>query len=144
MNNLFLGGDVSKGYADFFLMNSSGEEMRNAFKLMDTKEGHSELNAILKANLNSSDDRIYCGVESTGGYENNWMNMLSSFSDERIKAVRINPIRIFHQSKANMDRTVTDKVASKTISIHLSEHYEELFQHPAPSTEMASHEESTI
>ena len=64
--------------------------------------------------------------------------MLSSFSDKRIKTVRINPIIIFHQSKANMDRTVTDKVASKTISIHLSEHYEELFQHPAPSTEMAS------
>ena len=51
MNNLFLGGDVNKGYADFFLMNSSGEEMRKTFKLMDIKEGHLKLNAILKANL---------------------------------------------------------------------------------------------
>lgn len=78
MKNYYLGCDVSKGYADFVILDSNKKIVENNFQLDDTFKGHNKLYLILtdfyKQNPNSS---ILSAVESTGGYENNWFNTFS-------------------------------------------------------------------
>lgn len=69
----FLGVDVSKGYADFTLLDPRKNQLEKAFQLDDTGKGHDvlkkQLLRMIKAHKIS---HLYCGVESTGGFENNW------------------------------------------------------------------------
>ena len=138
MKNYFLGIDVSKGYADFVIIDDAKREVRKTFKLMDTAEDHQELLRMIKLDLKGEVNCIYCGVESTGGYENNWFRTLSDFKDQRVRIVRINPVRIHHQSRAGLQRTVTDKVAANTIAHYLSDNHEDLFANPQLDIAMAN------
>ena len=129
-----LGIDVSKGYADFAFLDQDKQALCTSFKLMDNRPGHEKLfNKIKEINKKFELNSIYCGVESTGGYENNWYRSLSQLEFNNVHVVRINPLRIHHQSKTQMNRTVTDKVASNTIAIHLLHSKDELFNTPKSS-----------
>lgn len=120
MNYGFLGVDVSKGYADFTFVDQDKKELTKAFKLMDNRCGHDKLFRVIKEVKKKSELReVYCGVESTGGYENNWYRSLYSLESTGVHVVRINPIRIHHESKTQMNRVITDSEASNTIAIHL-------------------------
>ena len=69
----YLGIDVSKGYADFLLLNASFEELSETFQLDDTAQGHQTLENWLTRCISQYDlSQVYCAVESTGGLENNW------------------------------------------------------------------------
>ena len=61
VKEIFLGIDVSKGYADFIPLDDKGEF---SFQLTDNKAGH----LLIKQWLDDGAKSIYCGVESTGGY----------------------------------------------------------------------------
>ena len=39
----YLGCDVSKGYCDFYFIDSSGQKLSDPFQLDDTSAGHKEL-----------------------------------------------------------------------------------------------------
>ena len=47
MTPYFLGSDVSKGYADFQLLNDRRQPMLTSFQLDDTYAGHQQLYQIL-------------------------------------------------------------------------------------------------
>jgi len=72
MTPFYFGIDVSKGYADFIIINSQKQQMLENFQLDDTFKGHQALfnilNDFLKEHTGST---LYIGMESTGGYENN-------------------------------------------------------------------------
>jgi transposase len=72
----FLGIDVSKGYADFILMDNSKSVIEQSFRLNDTRKDHKQLGELIDRWLASGLETIFCGVESTGGYENNWYHYL--------------------------------------------------------------------
>ena len=75
----YLGIDVSKGYSDFVLLNKKKEELESCFQLDDNQEGHFQLLNLLK---NLLEKHCLTGIEavmeSTGGYENNWLCLLKN------------------------------------------------------------------
>ena len=115
MKNYYLGIDVSKGYADFVILNEKKQIVEDNFQLDDTFKGHSclyeRLNAFFEKHPQSI---IYAGVESTGGYENNWLNSLINYQGTlNIKAARLNALGVNANSKAALNRIITDKISAK-------------------------------
>ncbi|MBK9734694.1 MAG: transposase [Saprospiraceae bacterium] len=117
MSEVFYGIDVSKGYADIIRMGNGIAQSGSHWKLNDTKDGIKELMTLVTDDLNSG-KYVYMGLESTGGYENNWYNNFFGV-DKNIHIFRINPIRIHHETKKDMQRNITDKISSKAIANHL-------------------------
>jgi len=77
MQSFYLGSDVSKGYADFVILDSTKQQVMKNFQLDDTFEGHCRLHDILSQFLEAHPGaNLFAAVESTGGYEDNWYNAL--------------------------------------------------------------------
>ena len=128
MKNFYLGADVSKGYSDFILLDASKRPVEENFQLDDTFEGHQTLYRILSEfSTKHPKAQIYAGVESTGGYENNWFNGLVKFQGFLpIQTARLNPLTVHHNSKAQMDRNITDKISAENIARYMIEHPEKI------------------
>ncbi len=124
MNNFYLGCDASKGFADFIIIDSDKKTVFDSFQLDDTASGHQKLcSVLLEFAAKSPSCKIYSGVESTGGYENNWYNTIINLQNRiNILVARINPIGTNHNSKASLDRITTDKQAAKNIAEYLINH----------------------
>jgi len=121
----YVGSDVSKGYADFIIIDTEKKIIEKNFQLDDTKDGHIFLEKKLKNLLKSSNEKIsiYVGLESTGGYENNWYKALQDFGkSNELKVARLNPIGVHHHSKSEMNRNTTDKISAKNIAEYLINH----------------------
>lgn len=118
---IYLGIDVSKGYADFVLVNSNHELLEPLFQLDDTPKGHDQLGVVLNQYAWTIADReICCAVESTGGYERNWYNYLLSLSGKiPLKVALLNPVVVKGISKASLNRTITDDVSALNIALYL-------------------------
>ena len=118
MANYYLAGDVSKGYADFILLDEKSSIKEKPFKLDDTAKGHQELYQFVKQFCKKHKHAvIFAAVESTGGYENNWYQSLRSFGRELpIKTARLNPRGVHHHSKAALKRNTTDKISAANIA----------------------------
>jgi len=124
MKNYFLGCDVSKGYADFVILDTNKKIIENNFQLDDTFFGHNKLYEVLtdffKQNPNS---KILSAVESTGGYENNWFNTFSKLGEIlNLSVVRLNPLGVSHSQKAKMNRAITDEISAYNIAEYLINH----------------------
>lgn len=122
--NGYLGIDVSKGYADFTLLDDHKGQLENVFQLDDTRQGHDELKRLLVQMLKHHHlDHIYCGLESTGGFENNWHHSIYQWSNDfPIKVVRLNPYAVKSNTAATMQRNVTDALSSRYIAEYLITH----------------------
>jgi len=128
MDKYYLGSDVSKGYADFILIDEKKRTKINSFQLDDTATGHHQLTVILKEfREKHRNSIIYSAVESTGGYENNWFTILSNLQKElNIQVARLNPYGTKHNSDASMHRVITDKNAARNIAEYLINHKEKV------------------
>ncbi len=124
MQNFYLGGDVSKGYSDFVLIDSSKQVVIENFQLDDTLNGHMKLNDILSGFCDSNPTAaIHAAVESTGGYEDNWHNHLINLqSTLPVRAARLNPCGVSNNSKAELNRNITDRISAENIAKYLIEH----------------------
>jgi transposase len=124
MQNFYLGGDVSKGYSDFVLIDSSKQVVIENFQLDDTLNGHMKLNDILSDFCDSHPTAaIHAAVESTGGYEDNWHNYLVNLQGTLpVRAARLNPCGVCNNSKAELNRNITDRISAKNIAKYLIEH----------------------
>lgn len=124
----YLGIDVSKGYADFILFSAHKEVLEPIFGLDDTPSGYKQLGDLMqiwqkKWHL----DQIYCGLESTGGYENNWYNWLKSQASSvglTIKVARLNARAVHGISQSVLLRSTSDRTSAQSIATYLI-HYEE-------------------
>lgn len=128
MKSFYLGTDVSKGYADFVITNQQKQPMVKNFQLDDTFDGHSHLHEIVSRFLTDHPQAVMCaGVESTGGYENNWYNSLTRFQASlNIKTARLNPLGVLHNSKADLKRNKTDKISAQSVAEYLITHPEKV------------------
>lgn len=142
----FLGCDVSKGYCDFEFLNEKIVPVMRGFQLDDTRQGHQRLCGILdefvrkqkkenreaigsnqsggkrkrKKKLEELKIVIYAGMESTGGYENNWHHLFSKLSEPfNLKVARINPAVIKNHKKTSGVKTDTDKVSARNIAEYM-------------------------
>ena len=118
MQHFYLGVDVSKGYSDFVLVDKHKQPVEDNFQLDDTAAGHARLYNQLHQFLDQHPGaEILAAVESTGGYENNWYSALVKFQGSlNIKTARLNPEGVYCNSKADLKRTITDKVSAKSIA----------------------------
>ena len=81
MDNFYLGGDASKGYTDFVILDDNKKIVEPNFQIDDTFEGHCKLYEIIELLFHDHPDcAMYAAVESTGGYENNWFQFLMHIS----------------------------------------------------------------
>lgn len=128
MEQFYLGADVSKGYTDFVLIDQSKQPVEKNFQLDDTATGHAQLYDRLHHFFDQHPDaEILAAVESTGGYENNWHNSLLKFQGSlNIKTTRLNPEGVFCNSKADLKRTITDKVSALSIAEYQVAHPEKI------------------
>jgi transposase len=116
----FLGIDVSKGYADFLLLDQGKNVLEESFQLDDNSAGRKQLKELIKKWFSLGMEILYCGVESTGGYENNWYNFLKGISlQANVKVARLNAKGVKAVSDAALKRTITDAVSAENIAIYL-------------------------
>lgn len=121
MSSYFLGGDVSKGYCNFTLLDHKRRIVEEDFQLDDSYEGHQLLSHFLLQFFSSHKDvDISAGFESTGGYENNWYQLLWKLQDRfDVKVARLNPYGVKYHKKASLDRIETDKISAFKIADYL-------------------------
>jgi len=126
MKNFYLGADVSKGYSDFMFLDAKKRRIEEDFQLDDTFDGHQKLYHILSALCDQHPDaQIYAAVESTGGYENNWFDALVKFqSNLPLKIARLNPCGVHNNSKAGLERNITDPISAENVAKYMIEHPE--------------------
>ncbi len=128
MEPFYMGIDVSKGYADFMIINSQKQPVVQGFQLDDTFDGHRSLYSILGRFLSEyPDSTLFAGMESTGGYENNWYNTLTEFQGSlNIQTARLNPFGVMHNSKADLKKNTTDKISAQNVAEYLVAHPEKV------------------
>jgi len=116
-----MGGDVSKGYCDFIILDEEEKVFEKNFQLDDTFMGHQELkNYFTNFFLKNPQSELYAGFESTGGYENNWINLFRELRSEyNLHVVRINPKAIYHYRESDLKRVITDKLSAINIAEYL-------------------------
>ena len=128
MHTFYLGIDASKGYADFIILNSQKKVVVENFQLDDTFEGHCLLYELLmNFFIDHADSVISAALESTGGYENNWHNALLEFQGIlNLQTARLNPLGVYHNSKADLKRNVTDKISARNVAEYMIAHPEKV------------------
>ena len=102
--------------------------MEESFQLDDTRSGHDALKRVLQKSIEYHKmQEMYCAVESTGGFENNWYATLIQMSESLpVKVARLNPIGVKHNAVAGMNRNVTDALSSRYIAEYLMGHSEKV------------------
>lgn len=128
MEQFYLGIDVSKGYADFVIVDGKKQPVEENFQLDDTFDGHCHLYEILLVFFQDHPESIlYAAVESTGGYENNWLNALLSFQITlNLRVARLNPLGVSANSKADLKRNITDKISAQNVAEYMIAHPEKV------------------
>jgi len=128
MQPYYLGIDVSKGYADFVILDAAKNPVIQNFQLDDTFQGHCFLYEKLQTFFKERSEAVlYAAVESTGGYENNWFSSLVKFQDSlKLKTARLNPTGVHANGKAGMARIITDKISAHNIAEYLISHPEKV------------------
>lgn len=122
----YLGIDVSKGYSDFALLSKSKKVLEDNFQLDDTQSGHVKLlNLIEEFKAKHGLVGIFAALESTGGYENNWLTLLKNEGCHfGVRVAQLNPSGVKHDSYAGLERTITDATSARRIAIYLINHPE--------------------
>jgi len=128
MKPFYLGIDVSKGYADFVIVDAQKKPVIKNFQLDDTFDGHNQLYAILSQFfVDNPNSTLYAAMESTGGYENNWFNALTHFQGTlNLQTARLNPLGVMHNSKADLKRNTTDKISAQNVAEYMISHPEKV------------------
>lgn len=128
MKPFYMGIDVSKGYADFMIINAQKKPVIQGFQLDDTFEGHQTLyNIVGRFLAENSNSILFAGMESTGGYENNWYNSLIAFQGSLdIQTARLNPLGVKRNSQADLKKNTTDKISAQNIAEYLVAHPEKV------------------
>jgi transposase len=128
MDTCYLGIDVSKGYADFVILDKSKQRIEDNFQLDDTFTGHCLLyERLYEFFKNHPDSLLYAAVESTGGYENNWFNSLVKFQGTlNIQTARLNPLGVSANSRADLKRNITDQISARNVAEFMIAHAEKI------------------
>jgi len=121
MKTAYLGVDVSKGYADFVLIDEDMQQLADPTQLDDTTKGYKKCEQWLRKSITKHGlTQIRAAVESTGGLENNWLasfkTMLSGFD---LSMIRLNPATVKFASKATLSTVTTDEKSALNIAQYL-------------------------
>jgi transposase len=127
-SNGFLGIDASKGYSDFVLLDGSLQALSKPIQFDDTRRGHRQLSSWLNRQIEVHNlDQVWAGVESTGGFEDNWHARLIELGNTLpVKIARLNPLGVKHAAKATLPDQVTDAQSAYYIAAYLRRYREKV------------------
>jgi len=128
MNSGYIGIDVSKGYSDFVILNQSFEPVAKPIQFDDTRDGHQRLITWLKRCMDTYGfERLYAGVESTGGFEDNWYSLLMQAGQELpVHVARLNPLTVKNAAKASLSVQTTDALSANHIARYMIRYSDEI------------------
>jgi transposase len=140
MNNGFLGIDASKGYSDFVLLNDALQPLSKPIQFDDTRKGHDQLAGWLTHQIDQHAlDRVYVGVESTGGFEDNWHTCFIELGQIiPVQVARLNPLVVKHAAKATLIDQGTDATSARHIAEYLNR-YRDKVNWQQPKTKYRSY-----
>lgn len=121
MITLFLGVDVSKGYADAACMEQAGGLIVGGGRYDDTPAGHNAMSAWVTGTMASRNGAcLVVGLESSGGLERNWMRLFRTMAaDLPVKAYLLNPLAVKRFLERDLHRNVTDALSARGIAKYL-------------------------
>ena len=112
-----IGLDISKGYADVVFAENK-KVIGKPFLVDDTNNGYSTLEKRISEL--PKEEVIKVGFESTGGYENNFLNFFLKIRDKyNLKVFRLNPLSVKRYSQVDVHNPKTDKTNAKDIAFYL-------------------------
>lgn len=121
--NLYVGGDVSKGYADFCVMNTDGETLLE-IQLDDTRSGHDQMSEIIREcdQEVGEEDELLVALEATGGLERNWLqlfNDLREAGEADLRIYHLNPLIIKRFAEQKLHANKTDEISARILADYL-------------------------
>lgn len=117
--SVYIGADVSKGYADFCVLTADGE-VRQQLRLDDTRRGHDRLEEMVRLYEEQQDETLLIGMEATGGLELNWLHTLKTLEqDANLTVYQLNPyvLRKFVEQRLHVNKT--DVSSARSIADYL-------------------------
>jgi len=123
--NLYLGVDVSKGYADLDLRDAEGRPLGLQGQYDDTPTGHTAVRAALQQAVSTAQARgaapgLAIGVEASGGLERNWLKFFLTFSENTLHQVYLlNPLAVKRFRAQDLHRSSTDALSAEAIAEYL-------------------------
>ena len=121
MTTLYLGVDVSKGYADMECMEEAGGLLEGGGRFDDTPEGHrAALEGITSMCSKRKEARLVVGLESSGGLERNWSHFFRKLKGTfNVTVYHLNPLAVKRFLSQDLHRCVTDKISARGIARYL-------------------------
>lgn len=121
--NVYVGGDVSKGYADFCLMDGEGQILRE-IRLDDTHQGHTQMSELIREchRKVGPDEELKVALEATGGMELNWLGLfrrLDQNGEADLEVYRFNPLVIRRFAEQQLHRNKTDEISARVLADYL-------------------------
>ena len=121
--NVYVGGDVSKGYADFCLMDGEGEILLE-IQLDDTRQGHSRMSELIRKchRRVGPEEELEIALEATGGMECNWLDLfqeLDESGDAELDVYRFNPLVIRRFTEQKLHTNKTDEISARALADYL-------------------------
>ncbi len=116
-----IGIDVSKGYGDVAIIDDTKNLLFEIFQVNDNQKGHRKLEEkIEKVSKMRKGDCIRIGVESTGGYETNFVFLFDKLKKEYpLENYRLNPLSVKKYSEMDLHRAKTDSNSAIDIACYL-------------------------
>lgn len=119
MTTLYVGGDVSKGYCDFVVVDETGKVLEER-RCDDTRAGHDALLEMIEKRTTRGAVTFIVGVESTGGLERNWIATLRHAPRAaQIVPLRLNPLAVRRFTESQLRRNKTDRTSALQIANYL-------------------------
>lgn len=129
----YLAADVSKGYADFVLLDQQLNDLEKPIQFDDSRSGHDVFKKWLNRCITKHDiTQVWTGMESTGGFENNWYGMLFDLGRTLpIQVCRLNPMLVVNAGKAEGSHQHTDTLSAYNIGYYLGRYHDNItYQQP--------------
>ena len=129
----FLAGDVSKGYADFVLLDQQLRQLQPPIQFDDSRSGHQALEQWLnQAIADAQLTQVYAAVESTGGFEDNWVAMFFQLAQTLpVQVSRLNPMPVAKAAKAEGSMQRTDSLSAYHIAYYQRRYHDKItYQQP--------------
>lgn len=136
MRVIYIGADVSKGYADFAFLDFEGHVLGRD-RLDDTALGRQKLRQHL-ARVADDETLLVFGVEASGGVEKNWLYFFRSIRSEgrSVLAHQLNPLAVRRSTEAQLHRRKTDPKDAEAIGVYLRNHHQGLREYDAEGAEL--------
>jgi transposase len=121
--DVYVGGDVSKGYADCCVMDGEVEILRE-IQLDDTPQRHSRMSELIReCNGNvGPEEKLEIALEATGGLERHWLHLfreLDEADETDLNVYRFDPLVIRRCTEQRLHSNKTGEISARALADYL-------------------------